>query len=283
MPHHDELLNFAEEFLTESPTPGEKRGDYENSKLRKSKMSTQAAKKASSDVLRGVASRGGASVSVANTELKKREDSKSSSKDDDDLSADEKEKKDKFKSDAEKAVDKVEDMIGDGDPDIPPDLPDDMEDPEVRNKFKDFFENNPLGKALSAFFDTEPAPFPGMEDSKAEFLTKAKNAVIAARDKQIEKGSEKRKKEKEKEDKEKERESTFRGMSVDRLEKILDDPDVPKEDKKAAREILKDKKKNKKETTEENYNCLLSTIKEMSEPQAIYKNLHTVVKEITNE
>ena len=38
MQQNNELLNFAEEFLSESPTPGKKRGDYEDTKLMKNKI-----------------------------------------------------------------------------------------------------------------------------------------------------------------------------------------------------------------------------------------------------
>ena len=64
----DKLLNFAEEFVSESPTPGEKRGDYENTKLMKKKMSPEDAKKAGSEVLKKVVARGGAGAAAAASE-----------------------------------------------------------------------------------------------------------------------------------------------------------------------------------------------------------------------
>ena len=191
-----------------------------------------------------------------------------------------------------------------------------------------------MGRLLSSFFDIEPAPFPGMEDSKAEVLKNIKDKFIDARDRKLDKEagvktSKQQAREREIATKKKEygkkKDSELRDiiddpetskadrelaksilddperketlsrkvkanlnkMSDKQLKDLLNDPEATEREKQIAKELMSDRKKDaaedEVEDAAESYKSLMSTIKEMSEPQAIYKNLHTVVKEITNE
>ncbi len=316
----DKLLNLAEEFVSESPTPGEKRGDYENTKLMKKKMSPQDAKKAGSDVLKKIVARGGAAAASASKELAAR-DEKTPEKGSDDPADDPKNKEqeaedDKETKDTEEPKDGEEtkddeepkdgeetkdgeesdevdltpeqakknetdfkdasdsamsdvmgelgikdDDSGESDTEEPPEDSDkkalkykkDAEKAKrnkelgekIKEKMGEFAETK-AGKALLAFMEAEPSPFPGMEDSKANTLSKIKDMLDKGLDGWIEKQGEKETESGEKSDAAQKKRDDITDFKkkhdgdLDEIEKVLRNPDASDEDKAQAQQSIKE-------------------------------------------